>query len=117
MGWGLHFIEAISSTPRTPVWALESIRLLSGGVGGDRDYASHAIGATYSPAIKIGAVRTGGSRLTPLSWTATQGAFSVELFGDASDVLTYYSRGTVVRLMLGSGAGDADPDHQQHRTA
>ena len=107
MGWGSHFIEAISSTPRTPVWALESIRLLSGGVGGDRDYASHAIGATYSPAIKIGAVRTGGSRLTPLSWTATQGAFSVELFGDASDVLTYYSRGTVVRLMLGFEGWDA----------
>lgn len=102
MGWSNAFLTEINSPTRSPVWALEAIRLLSGGVGGERDYTSHmVVGSGYSPHLKIGSVRTGGARLNPLSWTSTQGAFSVELFGDVSDILLYYSRGTVVRLMLG----------------
>ena len=102
MGWSNAFLTEINSPTRSPVWALETIRLLSGGVGGSRDYASHTVvGSGYSARLKIGSVRTGGARLNPLSWTSTQGAFTVELFGDISDILFYLTKGSAVRLMLG----------------
>ena len=110
MGWSDGFIAHLSAGTRSPVWALESIRLLGGGVGGDTDIASHLIGSPYNSKLKIGAVRTGGAQLNPLSWTATQGAFSVELYGDIGDVLIHYTRGTVVRLMLGfEGLSNFEP--------
>ena len=107
MGWSPAFIEALSASVVVPRWRLEFVSDLSGTQGASASSPSHEAGSSlgFGPSISVG-----GGRVSPGSWSYTDGSWSVSIVGSIQPLHDAgIIRGNLARLLVGfEGWDEAD---------
>lgn len=99
MSWSAKLIAAMADPVQRPLFRLRVAAV--NDVIGDGGYTAASLPEMGDPIIGIGGVVVQGSALSPGSWSATLGGFSVDLAGDLTQLKRALVRGTFVEVELG----------------
>lgn len=99
MAWSAALLEYLEGDRSAEVWLVE-VYQSSSEPGADGYTMSNCAG--YGDEVLVaGPPRISGARVTPVVWSSTIGACSIQLVGDLSTAMQHIARGTVCRVLLG----------------